>query len=109
ARTGIRRPGAGIRQGNCAVVRKTLADSLRGWGQGPASRIPYPAQISGLSVRTRVRATPIRTAAAPAIFLALTGSPRKTMAEAMAKIGTRLEYTEVRALPICRTAAYQIV
>ena len=35
--------------------------------------------------------------------------PRNTTAVSIATIGMRFEYTEVRALPISRTATYQIV
>ena len=63
----------------------------------------------GLIGLTLVSATPISTPAAPTIFRLLKGSFRNRVAVTMATTGTRFEYTDVRALPICRTAAYQIV
>ena len=46
---------------------------------------------------------------APTIWRGPSGSPRKRTAVIIATIGIRLEYTDVRALPISRTAVYQIV
>src|SRR3954452_5111368 len=63
----------------------------------------------GLIGVTRVSATPSKTADVPSIFRMPIGSPSRNAAPAIATSGTRLEYTDVRAEPICRTAAYQIV
>src|SRR4051794_29284890 len=97
----------------------STADRIRrpGWGmRRPSSRFgSVPEHGSrfysgfGLIGVTRVSATPSTTAAVPSILRMPSGSPSRNAAPAIATSGTRLEYTDVRAEPICRTAAYQIV
>src|SRR5262245_31504771 len=92
-----------------------------GPGDGGAELRPQRARMLRVVVRfhgpsivrpkvpSRASATPASTAEAPAIFVSPSGSCSQTNAVIIAMIGSRFEYTDVRALPISRTAVYQMV
>src|SRR4051794_6531270 len=112
--TRIRGAGSGIRHtpeighAQCGIRDRDRDLDLSDPGPRTTDPRAYHSGF-GLIGLTRVSATPSRTAAVPSIFRMPSGSPSRNAAPAMATSGTRLEYTDVRAEPICRTAAYQIV